>query len=96
MIIWVPKGNYSRVLRTFCAMRDRGLLDIQAADYSVTTYELEVKCDRLTFINAFRIHSIVGSDSFAVFSAKELSEMTKLIQVALRLAITSEQTNDSP
>ena len=58
MIIWEPKGNYSRVLRTFCAMRDRGLLDIQAADYSVTTYELEVKCDQLTFTNAFRIYLV--------------------------------------
>ena len=39
-------------------MRDRGLLDIQAVDYPVTTYELEVKCDQLTFTNAFRIHLV--------------------------------------
>ncbi len=58
MIIWKPKGNYRNALRVFCALRDRNLLDIQAVDYPITTYELEIKCDRLTFINAFRIHSV--------------------------------------
>jgi hypothetical protein len=49
MIIWKPEGNYRNLLRTFCDMRDRNLLDIQAVDYPITTYELEIKCDRLTF-----------------------------------------------
>jgi hypothetical protein len=58
MIIWEPSGNYGHLLRVFCTMRDRNLLDIQAVDYPPTAYELEIKCDRLTFIIAFRIHSV--------------------------------------
>ena len=57
--------------------------------------EIFVKQDNLTrkpLINNFGITSEDGL-LFAVFEAKELSEMTKLIQVGLRLAITSEQTN---
>jgi hypothetical protein len=53
MIIWEPKGNYSRLLRTFCAMRDRNLLDIQAIDYPVTTYGIDIKCDRRVFFDEF-------------------------------------------
>jgi hypothetical protein len=49
LIIWQPEGNYKDLLRTFCAMRDHDLLGIQSIDYPVTTYELEIKCDRQTF-----------------------------------------------
>lgn len=58
IIIWEPSGNYRNVLRTFCSLRDRNLLNIQSVDYPTTTYELEIKCDRQTFVNAFRIHSV--------------------------------------
>lgn len=49
MIIWQPEGNYRNLLRTFCAMRDQDLLDNQQIEYLITTYALEIKCDRQTF-----------------------------------------------
>jgi hypothetical protein len=49
LIIWRPEGNYKNLLRTFCSMRDQDLLNIQSVDYPITTYELEIKCDRQTF-----------------------------------------------
>ena len=68
----------------------------QLSDFRVKGKIGEIPTDfyYVSLINpAFRYYdnSIVGSDSFAVFEAKELSEMTKLIQVGLRLAINGEK-----
>ena len=76
-------------------------LEYQLSDFRVKGKIGEIPTDfyYVSLINpAFRYYdnSIVGSDSFAVFTAKELSEMTKLIQVGLRLAINGEKNTNAP